>query len=239
MNQITQLRLPDGRQVAFVDWQDTPLHSTIDLVNNFTDPQLECFTYTTGDLVPATANAAARRQATPEDTNVEVPGRMSSTAGLLVYSIRVSYFQFNLTALDPTTRVVGVFPQPLPSVTNLMILQNALTLSFFVDHKPKQRAPIGYFNPGFGVYSSFGKHVNGAGGVTSVGAAGIPSTGAVRRNQIPVHVGGQSTFRVEVANPDATAVPLVLAEDASPANAATLMMTVRILLDGLYKRPVS
>jgi hypothetical protein len=36
LNTITTIRMPDGKQVAFVDWSDKPLFSTCELVHGFT-----------------------------------------------------------------------------------------------------------------------------------------------------------------------------------------------------------
>jgi hypothetical protein len=50
INQITTMRLPDGTEVAFVDWQDKPLFSSVDLLANFTDTEVDAFTYVGGGV---------------------------------------------------------------------------------------------------------------------------------------------------------------------------------------------
>ena len=63
-SQITQVRLPDGRNVAIVDWTDKPLFSTIDLLSGYTDQEIECFTYQVSDNVSSSSNITTRRVAT-------------------------------------------------------------------------------------------------------------------------------------------------------------------------------
>ena len=55
LNTITTLRMPDGKEVAFVDWSDKPVYSTCELVHGFTREEIDLFGYTVGDNIPTAA----------------------------------------------------------------------------------------------------------------------------------------------------------------------------------------
>ena len=95
LNQMTTLRLPGGKEVAFVDWIDQPLYSTADLLAGFSDSEIPLFNYGKGDDVSATSNAAGARSATEADTNMDSPSEMYSTEEMLVYAIRPEIAEFN------------------------------------------------------------------------------------------------------------------------------------------------
>ncbi len=70
----------------------------------------------------------------------------------------------------------------------------------------------------------------------------------MRSYVIPVHIGGQEKYRVTLLNssggfpaatPGGPGVPLGDNEDSPPGNDNDIMLTVRLHLDGLYKRPVT
>lgn len=242
LNQITKLRLPDGKEVAFVDWQDKPLFSTIDLLDGMTDTELDAFTYAKGDAVTASSNATARRTATDNDTSRETPGSMSSTEEMLVYAIKPEVLELQVsTAGDLTTLgfLQGGQPTTRPNVIALMSFFFNIRLT--VSQKIEQEAPFGYFNTGFGPYVGATGQVNGAGGAVGRGQAtnGLPSQEAVRSYAIPVHIGGQEKFRVTLVNERGIPVPLGADEATPPAQNADVAQIVRLFLDGLYKRPVS
>lgn len=240
MNTITMLRLPDGREVGFADWQDTPLFSTIDFLNGFTDQEIDCFTYVPGDQVPVTQNAVASRTATEEDTNLSTPGAMASTEEMLVYSIRpILWWQSLVSPFnDPNTGASTLFPQPAITANIAAAFGEQLNLYLTVSQKYEHSAPLAYYNTGFGPYSGAGKGILGAAGITSVGSAGSPANNAVKAYSIPIHIGGQEKYRVSITNPQGIAQPVTF-EVNNPSNVTTLMVMMRIYLDGLYKRPVS
>lgn len=232
VNQIATMRLPNGKEVAFVDWSDKPLFSSADLRSGFTDETVELFTYVAGDQVTATSNVTVRRTANDRDTNLSTPGAMASTEEMLVYAIKPEIFEQNAAAEtggDATTLAAREAGQPQPAGQRLAIAQERLLISLNVSQKIMHRAGLGYYNTGFGVFGSTVNRVT----------QGYPSQEAVRALTIPVHIGGQEKYRVTIENPDGTGVPLGNTSATPPVETATVYFTVRINLDGLYKRPVA
>lgn len=242
--QITTLRLPNGTEVEFVDWQDQPIYSTADLLNGWSDEQVPLFTYSIGDPVSATSNVAQRRIATKRDTNVSTSGSAAGTEELMIYAIKPEVLALStdpededdLTTMEP--RLLG---QPIPQANQLALLNWYSTLRLYVSQKIMHEAGFGYYNPGFGA-SAMGSY--GGGSLVSaqrtLGVQGLPSQGAVRSFAIPIHVGSTEKYRVEITNPTAATIEW-LDENDSPAPAAItgLVLSVRVNLDGLYKRPVA
>jgi hypothetical protein len=239
INQITTMRLPDGTEVAFVDWQDKPLFSSVDLLANFTDTEVDAFTYVVGDEVPATVNATTRRLATENDTSVSTPSSMASTEEMLVYAIKPEVLESELqTPGDPNSYAFTEGGQPAPRTNRLAVLDFYLVLRLIVSQKIEQSAPLAYFNSGFGAMASAMANQSAA-AVSSRGGYGLPSQEAVRSFVIPIHIGGQEKYRVTLLNARGVAVPSGQDELTPPADNTDIMHTVRIHLDGLYKRPVS
>jgi len=233
-SQITQIRLPNGQTVAIVDWTDKPLFSTMDLFNAFTDQEIEAFTYVVSDNVSSSGNITTRRIATERDTNVVTAGGMASTEELLVYNIKVEAYQLtgSADASAWATTAVGLpvpRPEPLANLARLCLLRLEISQKIYAE------AGLGYFNTGFGVYVSGARGVSGGSGAYA--NFGLPSAEAPRSFSIPHHIGGQEKFRVVLANPTGGAVdfPTPTAGAAGTTDAIQL----RILLEGLYKRPVS
>ncbi len=77
------------------------------------------------------------------------------------------------------------------------------------------------------------------GSTTAPANQGHPSQAAVRTLVVPMHIGGQENFRVRLRNP--TANPVNFGADLNePVDVnENRMVSVRVYLDGLYKRPVS
>ena len=157
-SQITQVRLPDGRNVAIVDWTDKPLFSTIDLLSGYTDQEIECFTYNVSDNVSSSSNITTRRVATERDTNVATPGGMASTEEILIYNIKVEPFEF-LAAAPPNTADATLFSTaapglPVPQPQTLAILNQFTLLRLEISQKIYAEAGVAYFNTGFGPFIS-------------------------------------------------------------------------------------
>jgi hypothetical protein len=238
---MTTMRLPDGSEVAFVDWQDKPLWSTLDLLTGFSDAELYAFTYVAGDPVPASNNASVRRTSSGRDTNVSTPGSMASTEELLVYAIKPYFLEYVSDAEIPTdmsTVIIGQAGQPTPSTSRLAVLNSALTLRLIVSQKVEQEAPLPYFNTGFGTFSG-AQNAVGVVGTIPRGSAGMPTQEAVRSYAIPVHIGGQEKYRVGLFNDGGVVVDFGVDETTPPNVADNIVMQVMIHLDGLYKRPVT
>lgn len=243
LNQITKMRLPDGREVAFVDWQDTPLYSTADLLGGWTDDEVNLFTYIVGDRVPGTGNATVTRTATEHDTNVQVAGSMASTEEMLVYSIRPEFNQFHTpdaTPTDLTTAAItgagAILGMPIVTVMTLATLQQRCNLELIVSQKVEHGSSLAYYNTGFGATSNWNAQDVGA-ETRAYASAGVPGAQAVRTMSVPVHIGGQEKYRVALKNPRGAAVTVFL-DDAAAADTQGVVR-LRVYLDGLYKRPVS
>jgi hypothetical protein len=256
INQITTLRMPDGTEVAFVDWADKPLWSTVDLLSQtaleFTDNELDMFTYIAGDRVPATNNVTVRRTATEADTNLSTISSMASTEEMLVYDIRIEVSQLHTSVAAPTdltsmttTLFLG---DPVPRGNRVALLNWYLLFRLEVSQKIEHSAPLGYYVTGYGAYSTLtaGTLVAAAGAVRTYGNQGLPSAEAVRAYVIPIHVGGQEKYRGQIVNPRGlpntsfagnTGIPAPT-ETQPPTQEAQVVYSLRVILDGLYKRPV-
>ncbi len=253
LNTITTVKLPDGQEVNIVDWTDRPIYSSCDLQTGFTAQEMSLFQYTVGGTVPAFGTAPTTgRTATDRDTNVQAPGSMASTEEMLVYAIKpeISFFITD-TPNDMTTMSyfgVGVpigFPQP--TAEGLAVLGNLLMLELEISQKSYAYASLEYFNTGFGV---FGRTMNAllsdGIAVQSAGNLGWPSQNAVRSFVIPHHMGSQEKYRVNLLNPSninggAVDFGMVLSAGEEPdfdLNAG-VAATIKINLDGLYKRPTA
>jgi len=252
LNTITQLMLPDGKVIDLVDWTDKPIFSSLDVQTGFTASEMTLFQYVVGDTVPGFGTGpTTTRTANERDTNVQAPGSMASTEEMLVYAIKpeVSFFYtddapnvFTSMTFVPGAGVpIGL---PLPTAEGLAVLATLLMLELEISQKAFAYASLGYFNTGFGIF------VNRPGSTDvsfgSSGNLGLPSQEAVRSFVIPHHIGAQEKYRVNLTNPStlmggAVNFGLVLV-DGEPAIwglDANIAATIKINLDGLYKRPVS
>jgi len=243
VNQITKIRLPSGTEVALVDWTDKPLFSTGDFMSGFTQQETDLFGYVVGDQVPAVSGAAitTRRTATEMDTNVQTPGAMASTEEMLVYAIKVEYF--NLDTSDPanlTTAAASIAGQPMPSIVQLAQFARYCSLRLYISQKIYAEAGLGYFNTGFGPAGTATTRTTDATGRTYAGM-GVSGAHAVRSYVVPHHIGGQEKYRVSVCNFSGGAVTWAITEVApnEAADDESQVMRLRIYLEGLRKRPVS
>jgi hypothetical protein len=256
LNTITQLMLPDGKVIDLVDWTDKPIFSSLDVQTGFTASEMTLFQYVVGDTVPGFGTGpTTTRTANERDTNVQAPGSMASTEEMLVYAIKpeVSFF---LTPDDPNnftsmTFLPGAVPPapigfPLPTAEGLAVLATLLMLELEISQKAFAYASLGYFNTGFGVFSgrAAGADVTAQG---SIGNLGLPSQEAVRSFVIPHHIGAQEKYRVNLTNPStlmggAVNFGMVIGtvdETVTYLLNPDVAATIKINLDGLYKRPVS
>lgn len=256
INQITMLRLPDGTEVAFVDWSDKPLYSSADFLANFTDQEIDFFTYTDGDPVPKTSNIGVARQSTTRDTNMATPGSNASTEEMLVYAVRPEIFEYCLdtpqegSSYDASTAHVKFVNQPMPSRRRLAVLGESLMLILEITQKWALQAGFAYFNSGMGPMSYGSLQANaafvfaapGAAGLRDAATHGLPAQSAVRSLTVPVHIGGQEKWRLSLQNFRGTAVRNgildIEGDDPATQSDPDVMHTVRVNLDGLYKRPV-
>lgn len=242
INQITTMRLPDGTEVAFVDWSDTPLYSTCELLASFTDTEIDLFQYVAGEPIPTTNNATVRRTSNDRDTNVVTPGGMASTEELLVYAIKPDFYEFTVEEGDPTTATPSAPNQPAPTRKRLSVLHSALLVSLDVSQKFTHRAGLSYYNTGFGASATtiFNGAVAFAGqaGLTAANA-GWPAQDAVRSLVVPIHIGGQEKYRLRLENVTGNPVLNGLTEADPGVSDDNILHRIVFHLDGLYKRPVA
>lgn len=237
--QITSLKLPGGTQIDFVDWQDYPTWSTVDLLSGWTDEEIPLFTYTVSDTVTASSNITVRRIASERDTNMATPGSAAGTQEFMVYSLRPELQSLTVVGTDATTATPSLIGQPIPNAQNIGRMGFWTKLQLIVSQKVMHEAPFAYYNPGFGA-AAFGMYTGTAIAAAnqSLGSQGLPSNEAVRSMAIPVHIGGLEKMRCVLKNPSGATVQY-FSEAAPPANVATRMLQLRVLLDGLNKRPVA
>lgn len=242
ISQITKMRLPDGTEVAFVDWQDQPIWSTAYMGTSFTDDEVNFFTYAPGDVISATSNCTAAFQSTWRDTNVSLAGAFAETEEMLVYAIKpeVSIYDTTNLALDTLTPILANFPgYPNANLTQLKLLSDLLILRLWVSQKVMIEGPFGYFNAGFGPAGQSSRFTATTTTLKTNGTQGMPTQEAVRSLAMPVYIGGTEKWRVTASNFTGGAVAFGLTEADTPAEDASLVARVRIILDGIYKRPVS
>ena len=236
-SQITQVRMPNGQTISIVDWTDKPLTSTMDLLSGYTDQQIECFTYTVSDNVSSSSNVTTRRVATEADTNVVTPGGMASTEEILIYNIKVEPYQLNAPQGGDASKWDILAPGlPIPAPEPLAILGASTLLRLEISQKIYAEAGLTYFNTGFGIFTAGARGVGTVGAIGAYANLGLPSAEAPRSFSIPHHIGGQEKFRVVLVNPTGDAVNFT---SPAGANDAKIAIRLRILLEGLYKRPVS
>jgi len=258
LNTITQVKLLNGKVVDLVDWSDQPLFSSVDLQTGFTTQEISLFQYVVGDAVPGfSPNVVTTRTASDNDTNIATPGAMASTEEMLVYALKPECYFYLTDAQAPTGTVdfntrtylpdagPGNNGFPIPTAEGLAVFAQQLILQLEISQKVFAQASVAYFNTGYGVFSANGGSNSAAGGFgNSYGNAGLPSQEAVRSFVIPHHIGGQEKYRVMLINPSdindgAVSFGIVNSGESSIVLNELVVATFRILMDGLYKRPVA
>lgn len=253
VNQITKMRLPDGSEVAFVDWQDQPIYSTVWALTGFSDEELFLFTYAPGDPISKSDNINTGYTSTLLDTNTSTAGSLNETEEMLVYSIRPEYSVFDVADAQTPSLVDlvidGAASMGLPniSITQLKLLQDSLLLQLKVSMKTMHQERLGYYNTGFGPTGQGMIYPTATTTQRSFGAAGLPSQDAVRSLAMPIYIGGGEKFRVLLVNPSTDggstnstgAVDFGYSEASTPVLSTTRVAKIVVHLDGLHKRPVS
>jgi len=246
MNQIVEMRMADGSTIAFVDWTDRPQFSTCEILHGTTVQEMNLFQYVQGDPVPAFAPVpvVGQRTANELDTNMAVPGAMSSTEELMIYAIRPEIFRRHVAdeaAPDFSAPQPLVSTEPAPTPPMLAVMNHRLLLVLEISQKRYAMGGLGYFNFGAGMMAPAAEGV----GLGNYGFSGLPSQSAVRTNVVPQHIGGQEKFRLQLLYSDdgtgngiEIGIPGMEGGEA-PDEDPTRFARVRIYLDGLYKRPTS
>lgn len=246
LDTITTLRMPDGKEVAFVDWSDKPVYSTCELVHGFTREEIDIFGYTEGGTIPTAApTPTIARTATEADTSLEAPGSMASTEERMIYAIKPDLMV--LTADEPNQEnqrdmnsavATSASGEPLPNPAMLGLLNLHLLLTLEISQKVFAQAGLGYYNAGFGPHGAGGSMNTAAAAGRNYATQGLPSQEAVRSYVVPQYMGGQEKFRVFLSNPGGNPVNFGNSENGSIATNVNAVLRARIYLEGLYKRPV-
>lgn len=241
VNQITKMRLPDGTEVAFVDWEDQSIYSSAYAQTGFTDSQILLFTYAAGEAVTVSQNITTGFTATERETNVATAGQLNQTEEMLVYSIKpeVSIYCEDTLADISALNVTAQPGLPVPSMPQLQILNDSLVLRLWVSQKVMHEEKFGYYNTGFGAMGMGAMFPAATGVQRTYGARGLPSQDAVRSLAMPVYIGGGETYYVSLDNFAGGPVDFGILEGDTPTLFTRLVAKFAIHLDGLHKRPVS
>lgn len=234
LNQITKVRLADGREVAIVDWTWRPLYSTIDTLTSWTDLELRAFVYSGGDPITISTNMTVRETASLMHTNVKTPAQMDSQEEMLVYAIQIEMYLMaeGDGAIESDLAVGGLLVSPFNGFPGPMsVLHQQCIGELEVSEKEYQQGSIGRFPTGFGVFGSVS-----TGSDVQIGQNnnGLPSNEAVEMFPVPVHIGATENYAFILYNPQGTAV---VYRDLTGAEIADAVMRLRINLLGLHKRP--
>jgi hypothetical protein len=253
LDTIVQVKLPSGQVVDIVDWSDLPIFSSADLQNGYVQEEVDLFQYVAGRDVAsfgAPGAAVVKRTASDLDTNVATAGQMTTNEELLVYAIKPEYFFFITEEINDfnsrSLTLPGSAGFPSPSAAGLAVLQQQLLLRLIISEKVFAEAGLGYFNTGFGVFQQTTVQPGAAAAVGIVGTAtaGLPSQEAVRSYVLPHHIGAQEKYRAQLINPNGDPVLFGMTEQFGGEGGdrvvnPDVMCTIRINLDGLYKRPTA
>lgn len=236
LNQITKVRLADGREVAIVDWTWRPLYSTVDTLTSWTDLELRAFTYSGGDPITISSNMTVRETASLMHTNIKTPAQMDSQEEFLVYAIQIEmYLMAEDTAageIQSDLAVGGLLVSPFNGVPGPMsVLHQQCIGELEVSEKEYQQGSLGRFPSGFGV---FGSITTGSDVQIGQNNNGLPSNEAVEMFPVPVHIGATENYAFIVHNPQGVAV---VYRNLSGVEIANAVMRLRINLHGLHKRP--
>lgn len=238
VNQITQIRLADGRTVSLTDWSSRRLYSTADLLNGATDEQLRLFSYTEGDGIVTTSNmpANSRRIATLLDTNIQTANQLASTEEFLVYAVECELYNREHDDDQTPAIFVGAAGQPGLNYTTLKALHLMWLLELDISEKTFPISSIGRFAPGFGAVVS--PAFSGAMNALAIAENSVQSRDAVESLSIPLHIGGTEEYSVILHNP--TGQALAVYDNVGAAeDDETRVITARVSLCGLHKRPTA
>jgi hypothetical protein len=237
INQITRVRLPDGTDVAIVDWSWRPLYSTLDILAGATDQQMYMFNYAQGDNVSASSNitAAQLRTATDTDCNNSQAGEMDAVEEYLVYAMAVEAYQFSFESAAYNIDGPGL---PMIRAGNLALLHAKTILELEVSQKDYFKASVGWFAAGFGV-NAVGVGTPAANAIVTYATNGTPNRNAIDRAPVPVHIGGTEKYRVILHNKGQGigSNALDFRSDTAGASDTDALVRLRCNFVGLHKRP--
>ena len=240
VNQITQIRLQDGRTISLTDWSSRRLYSACDILNGATDEELRLFSYTEGDSIVTSQNMpdSSRRIATLADTNIQQANQMPSTEELLVYAMECELYERSHaeTPESGPPIFIGVAGQPGLNYTTLKALHLLLMLELDIAEKTFPISSIGRFAPGFGAVVT--PALTGDLSALAIAENSVQSRDAVESLSIPLHIGGTEEYSVIIHNPTGNPIDTYDA-DGEADESETRVITARVSLCGLHKRPTA
>lgn len=233
LNQLTKVRLADGREVAIVDWSYRPLYSTLLTLDGWTDQELSWFTYSMGDQVSMSQNllsaAGGPFNATIQQTNISSASEMDALEEYLVYAMSIEVYEYGFTGGAYTLAGPGT---PAPNIPAMFLLHR-LIVELEVSEKAYYQASLGWFAQGFGPYYELDRISADEGG-RSYAVNGHPTAAAIDVSPVPVHIGGTEKYRGILHNP---AGPAIVYRDDDGNETATAVVELRLNFRGLHKRP--
>jgi len=235
INQITNIVLANGEQVAFTDWTDRYLYSTADLLSGFTDERIAIFSYAAGERVAHTSNIAAPRSATIEDTNISNASEMDSTQEFLCYSIQNEVFQVVGDSTGITSEISRP-GSPMPRAGVLALMHWRLIMGLRVSQKFFPQAGYGAF------LAAFGPVVQSTLTQATLAVNGQPGNHARFDQSVPIHIGGTEKYEVWIENQGQGAIvpgdgSVVFPDDDGVADPTAYVIS-RTYMRGLHKRPM-
>jgi hypothetical protein len=235
INQLTTIRLADGRDIGLAEWSSRDLYSVAYLASGFSDEEIRLFSYIEGDNAYVSENVIASLQITANQwhTNISSANEMSATEEFLVFDIRCSYTQYAASRTGSPPVITGL-DEPvgghMPTVPVLSKLYEALHLTLEVSDKDFPQQELARFPAGYGPYVDFAP----ANALTrSYANPSIPSHEANETYELPIHIGGTENFNVILYNYQGQTVTFT--DDAGAAD-EDIVVAVRASLVGLHKR---
>lgn len=237
VNQLTTIRLRDGREIGLAEWSSRDLYSVAYLASGFTDEEIRLFSYIEGENAYVTENVISSLQITANSwhTNISSANELSATEEFLVLDLRCSYTQYTgeRSGSPPAITALG---EPvgghMPTVPVLSKLYEALHLTLEVSDKDFPQQEIARFPAGYGPYVDFAP----ANALTrSYANPSIPSHEANETLELPIHIGGTENYNVILYNYQGQTVTFT--DDSGQAD-EDIVVAVRASMVGLHKRGV-
>ena len=232
LNQLTKVRLSDGREVAIVDWSYRPLYSTLLTLDAWTDQELSWFNYSVGDQVSMTQNllsaAGGPFNSTIQQTNISSASEMDALEEYLVYAMSIEMYVYGFTNGAYTFAGPGT---PAPNIMSVF-LSHRFIVELEVSEKAYYQASLGWFAQGFGPYFEIDS-VAAVGAGRSYAVNGHPTAAAIDVSPVPVHIGGTEKYRGILYNPGGTTI---IWRDDDGTEVTTAIVEFRLNFRGLHKR---
>lgn len=185
MSSFNQIALADGTVLEASEWLHWPVYTVVE-IGQADKVNLAGFSYVVGDIVPHTANVAAR-QATRLDTNLVRKNKMNQDEAIIVMSF--AHENFALTSHTINSPPAIVAGQPVVDGESLRALQTQTVIELMVGagiKKPQVGVPYAYLGAGLGAKM----FASGDLAALSAATAGEVTPRNMRQLGLPVYIGG-------------------------------------------------